>query len=110
VALLSILLRTSQVPVQKGKSRGPAAGLLSVVAYNGLCRANVPEIMNWLQFRLPIDARNDLLLGRVSLFTSGDSRMMRWRKVLFALCRETLQLAAYYVYRDRVVELVSDPV
>ena len=62
-------------------------GFYRVLAYNGyMQRPNVPEIMKAaIHLGLPIDeAETIYYLGRVSLFSTGDARMMRWRKVLFA--------------------------
>jgi len=59
---------------------------------------------------LPIDeAETIYYLGGVSLFTTGDSKMMRWRKLLFAfMTRNASASAAYYgLPANRVVELGS---
>jgi K+ transporter len=52
---------------------------------------------------------NTYYLARVSLFTTGDSKMMRWRKVLFAfMSRNTGTPATYFgLPANRVVELGS---
>jgi K+ transporter len=72
-------------------------------------RPNVPEIMKLASdLGLPIDeAGTTYYLGRVSLFTTGDSKMMRWRKVLFAfMSRNAGTPAAYFgLPANRVVEL-----
>jgi KUP system potassium uptake protein len=85
-------------------------GFYRVIAYNGFMqRPNVPEIMKLASdLGLPIDeAETTYYLGRVSLFTMGDSKMMRWRKVLFAfMSRNAGSPAAYFgLPANRVVEL-----
>ena len=87
-------------------------GFYRVLAYNGyLQRPNVPEIMKAvIHLGLPIDeAETIYYLGSVSLFTTGDSRMMRWRKVLFAfMSRNAATSAAYFgLPANRVVEFGS---
>jgi KUP system potassium uptake protein len=82
------------------------------LANNGyMQRPNVPEIMKAaVLLGLPIDeAETIYYLGRVVLFTTGDSRMMRWRKVLFAfMSRNAATSAAYYgLPANRVVEFGS---
>ena len=85
-------------------------GFYRVLAYNGFMqRPNVPEIMKLAsKLGLPIaEAEAIYYLGRVSLFTTGDSKMMRWRKVLFAsMSRNAGSPAAYFgLPANRVVEL-----
>jgi len=85
-------------------------GFYRVVAYNGFMqRPNVPEIMKLAsKSGLPIDeAETTYYLGRVSLFTTGDSKMMRWRKVLFAFMSRNAGTPAVYfgLPANRVVEL-----
>lgn len=69
----------------------------------------VPEIMKLASnLGLPMDeAETTYYLGRMSLFTTGDSKMMRWRKVLFAfMSRNAGTPAAYFgLPANRVVEL-----
>jgi KUP system potassium uptake protein len=72
-------------------------------------RPNVPEIMKLASnLGLPIDeTETTYYLGRVSLFTSGDSKMMRWRKVLFAFMSRNAGTPGVYfgLPANRVVEL-----
>ena len=71
----------------------------------------MPEIIKLpCNLGLPIEEGETIYyLGRVSLFTTGGSRMMRWRKVLFAfMSRNAATLAAYYgLPANRVVEFGS---
>jgi len=112
VVLLSIL--PTDVPTVAARKRvkveGLGQGFYLVIAYNGFMqRPNVPEIMKLAsELGLPIDeAETTYYLGRVSLFTMGDSKMMRWRKVLFAfMSRNAGSPAAYFgLPANRVVEL-----
>jgi KUP system potassium uptake protein len=112
VVLLSIL--PTDVPTVAARKRvkveGLGQGFYRVTAYNGFMqRPNVPEIMKLASdLGLPIDeAETTYYLGRVSLFTMGDSKMMRWRKVLFAfMSRNAGSPAAYFgLPANRVVEL-----
>jgi KUP system potassium uptake protein len=112
VVLLSIL--PTDVPSVAARERVKVEdlgqGFYRVLAYNGFMqRPNVPEIMKLASdLGLPIDeAETTYYLGRVSLFTTGDSKMMRWRKVLFAfMSRNAGTPAAYFgLPANRVVEL-----
>jgi KUP system potassium uptake protein len=112
VVLLSIL--PTDVPTVAARKRvkveGLGQGFYRVIAYNGFMqRPNVPEFMKLASdLGLPIDeAETTYYLGRVSLFTTGDSKMMRWRKVLFAfMSRNAGSPAAYFgLPANRVVEL-----
>jgi KUP system potassium uptake protein len=112
VVLLSIL--PTDVPTvaagERVKVEDLGQGFYRVLAYNGFMqRPNVPEIMKLASdLGLPIDeAETTYYLGRVSLFTTGDSKMMRWRKVLFAfMSRNAGSPAAYFgLPANRVVEL-----
>jgi KUP system potassium uptake protein len=112
VVLFSIL--PTDVPTVAARERvkveGLGQGFYRVIAYNGFMqRPNVPEIMKLASdLGLPIDeAETTYYLGRVSLFTTGDSKMMRWRKVLFAfMSRNAGSPAAYFgLPANRVVEL-----
>ena len=112
VVLLSIL--PTDVPTVPARERviveDLGRGFYRVIAYNGFMqRPNVPEIMKLASnLGLPIDeAEMTYYLGRVSLFTTGDSKMMRWRKVLFVfMSRNAGTPAAYFgLPANRVVEL-----
>jgi KUP system potassium uptake protein len=112
VVLLSILpTDVPTVPATKRvKVEDLGQGFFRVLAYNGFMqRPNVPEIMKLASnLGLPIDEAEAIYyLGRVSLFTTGDSKMMRWRKVLFAsMSRNAGSPAAYFgLPANRVVEL-----
>ncbi len=92
---------------------GGIFALLGLLSGGGLqwlyAEANVPEIMKLAsKLGFPIDAaETTYYLGRVSLFTTGDSKMMRWRKVLFAyMSRNAGTPVAYFgLPANRVVEL-----
>jgi len=114
VVLLSIL--STDVPTVSASERVKVEDLghdfYRVVAHNGFMqRPNVPEIIKLASnLGLPIDeAETTYYVGRVSLFTTGDSKMMRWRKVLFAfMLRNAAPSATYYALpANRVVELGS---
>jgi KUP system potassium uptake protein len=72
-------------------------------------RPNVPEIMKLASnLGLPIDeAETTYYLGRLSLFSTGDSKMMLWRKVLFAFMSKNAGTPTAYfsLPANRVVEL-----
>ena len=110
--LLSILSTdVPTVPVrERVKVEDLGWGFFRVVAHNGFMqRPNVPEIMKLAsRFGLEINpAETTYYLGRITLFTQGDSKMMRWRKSLFAfMSRAAGSPTAYYnLPADRVVEL-----
>jgi KUP system potassium uptake protein len=114
VALLSILpADIPKVPIhERVKVKNLGQDFYRVLAYNGyMQRPNVPEIIKLASHSgLPIDeAETTYYLGRVSLFPIGGSRMMRWRKVLFAfMSRNAATSAAYYgLPANRVVEFGS---
>jgi KUP system potassium uptake protein len=112
VALLSILpADIPKVPVhERVKVEDLGQGFYRVLAYNGyMQRPNVPEIMKLASnLGLPIDeAETTYYLGRLSLFSTGDSKMMRWRKVLFAFMSKNAGTPTAYfgLPANRVVEL-----
>ena len=112
VVLLSILpTDLPSVPAaERVKIEDLGQGFYRVLAYNGFMqRPNVPEMMKLAsKLGLLIDeAETTYYLGRLSLFTTGDSKMMRWRKVLFAfMSRNAGTPAAYFgLPGNRVVEL-----
>ena len=112
VVLLSILpTDVPSVPAAKRvKIEYLGQGFYRVLAYNGFMqRPNVPEMMKLAsKLGLLIDeAETTYYLGRLSLFTTGDSKMMRWRKVLFAfMSRNAGTPAGYFgLPGNRVVEL-----
>ena len=112
VILLS--MKTANRPSVKASERVEVEdlgqGFFSVVAHNGFMqRPDVPEIMKiaakqGLQIR---PAETTFYLGRVTLFTHGDSKMRPWRKNLFAfMARAAGSPTAYFnLPADRVVEL-----
>ena len=112
VVLLSIL--PTDIPTVPARERvrveDLGRGFYRVVAHNGyMQRPNVPEIMKLASdLGLPIDAAETIYyLGRVSVFTTGDSKMVRWRKVLFAFMSRNAGTPAVYfgLPANRVVEL-----
>jgi KUP system potassium uptake protein len=112
VALLSILSADiPKVPVhERVKVEDLGQGFYRVLAYNGyMQRPNAPEIMKLASnLGLPIDeAETTYYLGRVSLLATGDSKMMRWRKVLFTFMSKNAGTPAAYfgLPAKRVVEL-----
>jgi KUP system potassium uptake protein len=115
VVLLSILpVDVPTVPVsERVKVEDLGRGFYRVVAYNGFMqRPNVPEIMKLASnLGLPIDeAETTYYLGRETVFTTGDSKMVRWRKVLFAfMLRNAGTPATYFgLPANSVVELGAE--
>jgi len=112
VVLLSILSRN--IPIVSAKERVRIAdlgeGFYQIVAYNGyMQRPNVPEILKLAEkFGLHINpAETTFYLGRVTLLTTGESKMMRWRKGLFAVMSRIAGSPTVYfgLPANRVVEL-----
>ena len=112
VVILSLL--SANIPNVKPADRvrvdALGQGFYRVIASNGyMQRPNVPEIMKLAsKFGLEINpAETTYYLGRVTLFTHGNSKMMHWRKSLFAfMSRAAGSPTAYYnLPADRVVEL-----
>ncbi len=111
VVLLSIL--PADVPMvvrDRVKTEDLGQGFHRVVAHNGFMqRPNVPHILN-LAFNSgrPMDfADTTYFLGRVTVFTSGKSKMNHWRKMLFSIMAKNAgSPAAYFgLPVNRVVEL-----
>ena len=80
------------------------------MAYNGYMQTpKVPEILRLAAEKgLPFNqAETTYYLGRVTLITSGDSKMTHWRKALFAfMSRNAGTPAAYFdLPANSVVEL-----
>ncbi len=112
VVLLSII--STNVPSVPAKDRVKVEylgqGFYRVVAYNGYMQMpRVPEIMklaseNGLPFN---EAETTYYLGRVTVITSGDSRMTHWRKALFAFMSRNAGTPATYfgLPANSVVEL-----
>ena len=115
VVLLSILpVDVPTVPAsERVKVEDLGQGFYRVVAYNGFMqRPNVPEIMKLASnLGLPIDeAETTYYLGRETVFTTGDSKMVRWRKVLFAFMSRNAGTPATYfgLPANSVVELGAE--
>ena len=70
---------------------------------------NVPRIMHQLE-HLGVEtdpSTTTYFLGRETLLTTGKSRMMTWRKLLFAFISRNIQTPTVYfsLPPDRVIEL-----
>lgn len=112
VVLLSIL--SANVPVVPAKDRVKVEylgqGFYRVVARNGyMQRPRVPEILKLASdFGLSFhEADTTYYLGRVTVFTTGDSKISHWRKAIFAfMARNAGSPAGYFgLPANRVVEL-----
>ncbi len=113
VVLLSIL--PANIPfVRRAKDRVEVndlgQGFHRIVAYNGyMQRPNVPEILKLAEkFGLRTHMEETTFyLGRVTLLTTGDSNMMRWRKGLFSMIMRLAGSPTIYfgLPANRVVEL-----
>ena len=112
VVLFSIL--PANIPVVPAKDRvmveDLGQGFYRVVARNGyMQRASVPGILKLASaLGLPFhEAETTYYLGRITIFTTGDSKMGHWRKALFAfMARNAGSPAGYFgLPADRVVEL-----
>jgi len=85
-------------------------GFYRLEAYYGFTESpHVPKIMHQAEhLGLKTDpATTTFYLGRETLLTTGKSRMMRWRKALFAFISRNIQSPAVYfrLPPDRVIEL-----
>lgn len=112
VVLLSI--RSSDTPFlpdgEKTVVQELGQGFFRVISTFGYMeKPDVPKIMRLAAYKgLDTElARTSFYLSREVLLTGGDSRMMRWRKALFAfMSRNSRTATAYFdVPPDRVVEL-----
>jgi len=112
VVLLSI--RSADIPVvpdaEKLEMKDLGLGFYRIVAnYGFMEKPDVPKIMRLASgLGLVTDpAETSYYLSRESLLTGGDSKMMRWRKELFAFMSRNARSATSYfdVPPDRVVEL-----
>ena len=112
VVFLSIL--SSNIPIVPAKERvrvdDLGQGFYQIVAYNGYMQSpNVPEILTLAEkCGLHINPEETTFyLGRVTLLTTGDSKMMRWRKGLFAMMSRMAGSPTVYfgLPANRVVEL-----
>jgi len=80
-----------------------------IASYGFMETPNIPTIMRLasMQGIVTDPARTSYYLGRESLLTGGDSKMMQWRKALFVyMSRNAGTPTAYFdIPPDRVVEL-----
>jgi KUP system potassium uptake protein len=112
VILLSILsAEIPFVPLQdRVKVEDLGQGFYRILAYNGFMQSpNVPQILKAAaKFGVTLDeADTTYFLGRVTVFTDGNSRMSRWRKSLFSfMARNAGKPGTYFrLPPNRVVEL-----
>lgn len=112
VVLLSI--RSAGIPTvpdeSKLKIEDLGQGFYRIIVSSGFMeKPDVPAIMSLasLQGLATDPSTTSFYLSRESLLTGGDSKMMRWRKALFAfMSRNSRSVTAYFdVPPDRVVEL-----
>jgi KUP system potassium uptake protein len=112
VILLTILSAdVPSVPIpERVKIEDLGQGFYRVLAYNGFMQTpHVPEILKLAsKFGLDFDeAETTYYLGRVTVFTDGNSKLGRFTKSLFALMARNAGLPAAYfrLPANRVVEL-----
>jgi len=112
VALLSIVFKdTPIVPTgERIKLTDLGQGFYRLEAFFGFMqKPNVPQIMKMAaQYGLVTDPMTTTYyMGRETLLTTGQSKMMRWRKVLFAfMSRNAGNPTSYFgIPANRVVEL-----
>ena len=115
VVFLSIL--SSNIPIVPVKERvrvdDLCQGFYRIMAYNGYMQwPNVPEVLNLAEKSglCIIPEETTFYLGRVTLLTTGNSKMMLWRKGLFAMMsRMAGSPTVYYgLPANRVVELGAE--
>jgi KUP system potassium uptake protein len=115
VVLLSIL--PANIPIVRAKDRvgvnDLGQGFHRIVAYNGyMQRPNVPGILRLAEnFGLHINPQETpFYLGRVTLLTTGNAKMMRWRKGLFSMMLRMAGSPTIYfgLPAARVVELGAE--
>jgi KUP system potassium uptake protein len=115
VVFLSIL--SSNIPIVPAKERVRVDDLgqafYQIVAYNGyMQRPNVPEVLKLAEnCGLHVNLEETTFyLGRVTLLTTGDSKMMRWRKGLFAMMSRMAGSPTVHfgLPANRVVELGAE--
>jgi KUP system potassium uptake protein len=77
--------------------------------YGFMEKPDVPEVLKLAdRFGVEIDpATTTYFLGRETLLTSGDSKMMHWRKCLFTFMSRNAQTATVFfgIPVDRVIEI-----
>jgi len=112
VVLLSIL--SSNIPIVPAEERvrvdDLGQGFYQIIAYNGyMQRPTVPEVLKLAEkCGLHVNPEETTFyLGRVTLLTTGNSKMMRWRKGLFAMMSRMAGSPTVYfgLPANRVVEL-----
>lgn len=113
VVLLSII--SDPIPEVKSRDRigvkSLGHGFFQVTAHYGFMQTpNVPQVMQEAAktFGVPYErGRTSYFLGRETLLTEGDSKMFRWRKILFSFISRNSRSATQYfgIPPDRVVEL-----
>jgi KUP system potassium uptake protein len=112
VILLSV--RSVDVPIvpagERLKTEELGEGFYRLLAFYGFMETpNAPELLRMAsQLGLDIDpAVTTYFLGRETLTTSGDSKMMRWRKSLFVfMSRNAWTAPAFFgIPSDRVIEI-----
>ena len=112
VVLLSIV--SEAVPEVHSRDRLSAKslgnGFFQLSAHYGFMETpNVPQLMEQAKLlAVPYEPRRtSYFLGRETLLTSGDSKMFRWRKMLFSFISRNARSATQYfgIPPDRVVEI-----
>jgi KUP system potassium uptake protein len=113
VVLLSIV--TESVPevrtAERLQVKNLGRGFFLLTAHYGFMQTpKVPEVMDLAAayYGVPyVPARTSYFLGRETLLPTGDSKMFRWRKALFAFISRNARSATQYfgIPPDRVVEL-----
>jgi KUP system potassium uptake protein len=115
VVFLSIL--SSHIPIVPIRERigvdDLSRGFYRIIAYNGyMQRPNVPEILKLAErLNLHINPQETTFyMGRVTLLTTGDSKMMRWRKEVFSMMSRMAGSPTIHfgIPADRVVELGAE--
>lgn len=112
--VILLTLRSIDVPTVPVKDRlnmeELGQGFYRIIAFYGFMeRPNAPEVMA-LASKLGVVADPETTtyyIGRESLVTTGDSKMMRWRKTLFAfMSRNAGGVPAYFgIPSHRVIEI-----
>jgi len=112
VVLLSVLNeRVPEIPAAERISvEKLTGGFFRVTARYGFMQTpNIPQVLaTCKQLGLEVDLNDtSYYLGRETLLTSGDARMMKWRKALFAFISRNARPATSYfsLPPGRVVEL-----
>ncbi len=112
VVLLSVrTVDTPTVPLdERLKMEDLGQGFYRFLAMYGFMeRPDVPEVLKLAErFGVEIDpTTTTYFLGRETLLTSGDSKMMHWRKSLFAFMSRNAQTATVFfgIPVDRVIEI-----